>query len=133
MRNALINNKDKIKYKVFEDRSGYKFKILGIGQKAIKYKGEDGEEKFAFYDSSEAFLIGTIVLTSFDNECWNEDIRERIKAQRKLCKETDFPMFAPQDGFCWSCGHQIFTEEHDYRARNRQMTGCPVCGRSYCD
>lgn len=132
MKNALINHKEEIKYKTFENR-GYKFKILGIGQKAIKYRDKDGEDKFAFYDSYEAFRIGTIVLTSFDNECWNEDIRERIEAQRKLCKETDFPMFAPQNGFCVSCHHQIFTEKHDHRARNEPMTGCPVCHRSYCD
>lgn len=133
MKNALINHKNEIKYKVFEDGLGYKFKILGIGQKAIKYRVEGQKEEFAFYDSPKAFLIGTIVLTSFDNECWNEDIRDRIEAQRKLCKETDFPMFAPSNGFCWSCHKQIFTERHDYRARNKHITGCPECHRSYCD
>lgn len=133
MKNALINHKNDIKFKEFEDRFGCKFKVLGIGQKAIKYQIEGKEEQFAFYDSAQGFRIGTTILTSFDNECWNKDIRERIETQSKLCKETNFPMFAPQHGFCWSCHHQIFTEKHDHRARNKQITGCPICGRSYCD
>ena len=132
MKNVLLKNKNVIKYSTIQDED-YKIKILGIGPKAIKYSINDGEDEFAFHDSAQGYKLGKLILKSFDNEYWNEDIKERIKAQSELCKKDNFPMFAPQDGFCWSCGKQIFTERNDWRARNEHITGCPECHRSYCD
>lgn len=139
MKYVLLKHKNEIKYKTIEvdqsffEKPNYNIKVLGIGQKAIKYSKNDGEPEFAFYDSPQGFRIGKIIIKSFDNELWNEEIRANIKAQKELCKKTNFPMFAPDDGFCWSCHKQIFTNKNTWRAHNEPMTGCPECSRSYCD
>lgn len=131
-KNVLLKYKNQIKYSIIKD-GNRNIKILGIGPKAIKYNINDGEDQFAFHNSVEGHILTEMILKSFENEYWNESIRERIEAQRQFCKERGWPMFAPQDGFCWSCGRQIFTEKNDHRARNDHITGCPECSRSYCD
>ena len=63
------------------------------------------------------------------------DINAAKKAQKKYCKEKEYPLFAPIDGVCWSCGKNIYcvngiSVEH---ASNNLITGCPFCHRSFCD
>jgi hypothetical protein len=70
---------------------------------------------------------------------WTAAIRELRKraaqistasrAQADLCASRGLPLFAPQDGVCWSCRRQIY-EELDGKSF---VTGCPFCHRSYCD
>lgn len=131
MKNAMISHKKDIKYQDYEYK-GQKLTILGIGKKAIKYQLDGGEEQFAFYDSSEGYWICCIVLTSFENEVWNEEIRAKIKAQKDCCS-GNAPLFAPEDGFCWSCHQQIYTRISLERAGSDLITGCPHCSRSYVD
>lgn len=38
----------------------------------------------------------------------NKEVSECIKAQRKYCKATGLPHFAPSDGICWSCHRNIY-------------------------
>lgn len=130
LKTILLENKRKLKYQEYDIR-GKIIEILGIGQKAIKYS-EDGEEKFAFYDSFEGRLIAKELVKSFDNEIWNKEIREAIASQKTFCEENKIPMFAPQDGFCFSCGQQIYTRKAN-QASKEHITGCPYCHRSYCD
>lgn len=56
-----------------------------------------------------------------------------IEAQSKLCKDKKFPHFAPHDGKCYRCGKQIYDKITLERASSDLITGCPQCGRSYCD
>ncbi|WP_373845721.1 hypothetical protein [Clostridium sp.] len=85
------------------------------------------------------------------------DIQKSIEAQAKLCKEKEYPRFAPKDGICWCCNQNIYEQigwKHDEsgrkirvsldkathvtgisveRAREELITGCPHCNRTYCD
>ena len=56
-------------------------------------------------------------------------LREPIHMQKQLayCVEHNLPMFAPQDGICWSCNQQI--PDHG----DNLITGCTHCNRTYCD
>lgn len=135
----LLDNKNDLKYKDYEVR-GEKITVLGIGKKSIKYTTEAFDEpKFAFYDSFEGRMIARTLIKSFDNELWNENVRKAIAAQKQYCEENHDPHFAPEDGFCWSCGHQIYAPANGYQGRSLErastelITGCPHCSRSYCD
>lgn len=132
MKDAIIRNKNKIKYTDVEI-NGDKITITGIGNKAIKYRINDGEDEFAFYNSSEFYFIACEVLKSFENETWNGFIQENIKAQKEYCAKHEAPYFAPHDGFCTSCHHQIYSKINHDEASNELITGCPICHRSYCD
>ena len=138
IKNILIANKNELKYKDYDIR-GDKVTVLGIGKKSIKYSIDDEEPKFAFYDSFEGRIISEALVKSFDNEVWNDEVRACIEAQAKYCKDHHDPHFAPEDGFCWSCGNQIYASANGSRgesleyASNELITGCPHCHRSYCD
>ena len=69
---------------------------------------------------------------SFDNECWKEDIREKIAAQAKYCKDNHLPNFS-DDGFCTWCGHQMWNHISLERASTDHVTRCFCCSRSYLD
>lgn len=78
------------------------------------------------------------------NEHYN--VSEAIAAQDKYCETHYLPHFAPHDGYCFACGHQIYDGEM-VNAGTRQyhtgisvesagstlVTGCPHCLRSYVD
>ena len=130
---SLLNTvKNDLKYKDYEIR-GDKITVLGIGKKSIKYSLNGAEPEFAFYDSFEGHLITRALIKSFDNEFWNKDVRSAIAAQKQYCKDNHDPLFAPADGFCHSCGKQIYANGYERRASNELITGCPHCHRSYCD
>lgn len=72
------------------------------------------------------------------------DVKKSIELQNELCK--DGVQFAPANGICYYCGHQIYKEvEHiGYKGRKYTtgiptdkarilVTGCPHCGKSYCN
>lgn len=86
------------------------------------------------------------------------DVNLAIANQNKLCKEKDYPHFAPNSGRCWKCGRNIYnkhgwkveygrqievpldSEELRYttgvtveEAGKNLVIGCPHCNRSYCD
>lgn len=84
----------------------------------------------------------------------SKEILECINAQRKYCKATGLPHFAPDNGICWSCHRNIYQlyghkgrdwelidgEVYDYitgytneEAGTKLITGCPHCNRTYCD
>jgi len=148
MKSFFLNHKNEIKYKDVEFESiryvhkdgknekhleKHTYTITGIGNKAIKYQKDHGEDEFIFYDNRDFRHIAQIIIKSFDNELWNEDIRSAIAAQKQYCKDNQDPHFAPQDGFCWSCGKQIYTRIDEKQAGENLITGCPHCSRSYCD
>lgn len=150
MKNFFLNHKNEIKYKdvEFECRvwtpEGMKnethtYTITGIGKKAVKFQKDHGEDEFIFYDNSDFRYIAEIIVKSFDNELWNEKVRDCIEAQAKYCKDQQAPHFAPEDGFCWSCGNQIYADAGRSHGRDisyastELVTGCPHCHRSYCD
>ena len=142
IKSILLENKSNLKYKDYEFR-GSKATVLGIGNKSIKYSTDkDDEPQFAFYDSFEGHILSKAMIKSFDNPAWNEQVRSAIKAQEQYCKDNHDPLFAPQDGFCHSCGQQIYADiqtnwgtDWGYadRASNELITGCPHCHRSYID
>lgn len=73
------------------------------------------------------------------------NIPEARKAQYLYCKINELPHFAPDDGICWDCRQNIYSENGRTRygkkthgisvesAGNHLITGCPFCNRSYCD
>ena len=64
------------------------------------------------------------------------DVKKYYEAQKKACEKQGFPVFAPYDGHCYRCGHQIFGEDKGYtleEAGNFVITGCPYCHYSYCE
>lgn len=54
-------------------------------------------------------------------------------AQAIYCKQNKLPHFAPEDGRCYSCGHNIYDTITAERAAKELITGCPKCHYSYCD
>lgn len=67
-------------------------------------------------------------------------------AQKAFCKERGIPMFAPDNGWCYRCGGNIY-EPYTCRRGNdmvtygisvedagkRLITGCPLCHKSFSD
>jgi hypothetical protein len=54
---------------------------------------------------------------------------ELIKAQRDLCRENQWPFFAPYSGYCYSCQKDTVTEWW----ATSHITYCTRCNRSFCD
>lgn len=70
------------------------------------------------------------------------DSAKARKAQADLCKEKNYPHFAPLSGVCWNCKKDIYQQidRGTYKtgisveqATESLITGCPHCNRSYCD
>lgn len=79
------------------------------------------------------------------------DIEKSAEHQEEYCKERQFPLFAPYQGRCFSCHNNIYkpiqkqrfylgTQKQFYisgitteTASKTLITGCPHCGRSFCD
>lgn len=70
------------------------------------------------------------------------DVQKAIAAQKQLQADKGYPDFAPTNGVCWKCRHQIYEEmEHKgYKtgisvesAATSLVTGCPHCNYSYCE
>jgi len=57
---------------------------------------------------------------------------EKIKAQEEYCKKQNIPMFAPEDR-CYGCNRNIWDKITLEQATNEHITGCPYCGKSFCD
>lgn len=109
--------------------------IRGIGEKAIKYKKDGGEDEFAYIRNFsqtrinyDFYKIASHIIKSFDNELWNSKIRAKIKEQEKYCKNNKAPLCAPNDGFC-TCGNQIYLRKD----ANDWISHCPECHYAYYD
>ncbi len=61
-------------------------------------------------------------------EVTREEVARRVAAYPKWCADNNYPQFGPTDGRCYSCKKQIFEIEEE-----GPITGCPWCGRTYCD
>jgi Zn finger protein HypA/HybF involved in hydrogenase expression len=59
----------------------------------------------------------------------NERRQELLELQTKLCKDKQYPHFAPYRGTCYSCNKDIVNESWAVHL----ITGCPKCSRSFCD
>lgn len=72
---------------------------------------------------------------------------EAAKAQERYCDEHEIPIFAPRNGWCASCGRNIYEpyKVHSFgeksmrvfgisvkEAGSRLITGCPHCNRTFC-
>lgn len=58
-----------------------------------------------------------------------------IAAQKAYCEKEGLPLFAPDNGVCWSCNHSIYLN-NGYtvkEAKSRWITSCPICHRSFTD
>ena len=71
---------------------------------------------------------------------------EAAKAQERYCNEHEISVFSPTNGWCSSCGRNIFepyTVQHGSEtiqlgitveeAGKRLITGCPHCNHTFCD
>lgn len=58
---VLIHFKDQVKYQTVEFK-GQRLKVLGIGQKAIKYSINGQDAEFAYHDSPQGFHITQVIL-----------------------------------------------------------------------
>lgn len=78
------------------------------------------------------------------------DIEKGIDAQKRYCSKLGQPYFAPRDGACPNCHHNIYSEvKRTVKALSRityQYTGisvenagkfliteCPHCNKSFCN
>lgn len=66
------------------------------------------------------------------------NISEAIDAQKRYCKENEFPHFAPRNGRCYRCNQNIYKEINGYgisveAAGTKLITGCPHCSWSFCE
>lgn len=62
--------------------------------------------------------------------------QKAIEAQEKYCSKNKLPHFAPHNGNCYICGKNIYEGQLAIsveQASSSLITGCPYCGRSYCD
>jgi len=71
---------------------------------------------------------------------------ESAIAQEAYCNKHGCPVFIPSTGYCPNCGGNIF-EPYNVRrgseyvtlgidveeAGRRLITGCPLCGRTFCE
>lgn len=56
-----------------------------------------------------------------------------LRKQRELCGSKGYPFFMPRDGYC-GCGRDIVEgETEDGNDGGMLVTGCPYCGKSYCE
>ena len=62
-----------------------------------------------------------------------EDLLDKEKAQEKYCKEHGYMVLVPYYGTCFRCGQNIWKKISVEEAGKRYITGCPYCGRSWCD
>ena len=108
------------------------YTITGMGKKAIKFQLNHGEDEFAFWDTYEAFEVMHIILKSFDNDCWNDEIRAKIQAQKEYC-EKDHSPFIMDDGFCTFCNGQSYNHISLERCQTEWLSGCHNCGHSHYD
>ena len=65
--------------------------------------------------------------------CTKTDVGIKLLAQKAYCKRKEYPLFAPDDGICYACHKQIYSEISILQAGHTHITGCPICHRSYCD
>ena len=56
---------------------------------------------------------------------------EKMKAQKEYCKKHDVPFFAPEQ--CYGCNRFFWDKITLEQATNEHITGCPYCGKSFCD
>lgn len=61
------------------------------------------------------------------------NIVEYLEAQKNYCKQNNLPQFSPEDGYCYSCGNNIYELISLEEASKILITGCPHCRRSFCD
>lgn len=70
------------------------------------------------------------------------NVGQACKAQSDLCKEKNYPHFAPTSGVCYACKRNIYQEiDHGTyktgiwveKASSELITGCLHCNRTYCD
>lgn len=70
------------------------------------------------------------------------NVEEANKAQDTYCDKNNLPMFAPSTGNCYRCHKNIYLpfQKGDIvtgisveSAGRRLITGCPHCGKSFCD
>ena len=55
------------------------------------------------------------------------------EAQAKFCREHDVLILVPIHGSCFRCGRDIWVKITPEEAGERYITGCPYCGRSWCE
>jgi hypothetical protein len=57
---------------------------------------------------------------------------EALRLQRENC--PDSMNFLPCSGYCWSCTYDLVQHYGlEAIASGRNVTGCPICHKSYCD
>ena len=81
-----------------------------------------------------AMTVNSVTIPSLiqDLDLLNTNVTDRAD-RYFILKDKGGPYFAPKDGFCWSCGEQIYERISWEQARHELITGCPHCSRSYCD
>ena len=141
MKKTMLKNKRKLMFKDIEhkytpygseDKKTDIYTVTGMGKKALKYQINHGEDKFAYWDSYDFFKVASIILKTFENDCWNKEIIAKIEAQKHYCRQTHSP-YVMDDGFCTSCNHQTFQKISIERCRTEWLSSCHHCCYSYYD
>lgn len=62
------------------------------------------------------------------------EMKEYKEAQVRYCDDNDLPCFAPPDGHCYKCGHQIYGGRFGFTKKQASamlITYCPYCSYSF--
>lgn len=58
-------------------------------------------------------------------------LKNKAEAQVNYCTFKEIPTFAPIDGWCYSCGKNIYSKITLDQASSDVITGCPHCHHSF--
>lgn len=63
------------------------------------------------------------------------NVNESLKAQLKLCNDKKMMCFSPENGTCWHCHLNIYSENGftTEQAGNELITYCPFCHYSFLE
>jgi hypothetical protein len=89
-------------------------------------------------------IVGKVVAESKEEPSEHFNVLDSLAAQKRYCEEKSYPHFAPENGICWRCNQQIYTEGKNRmgnssegisveKAGSELITGCPHCNWSYCE
>jgi hypothetical protein len=60
-------------------------------------------------------------------------MKSKSQLQQEYCELKKLPMFAPDDGICFSCDKNIYDKLTEEQVSTELITGCPFCNTSYCE
>lgn len=64
-------------------------------------------------------------------ECTNNETQQKIQAQKEYCEKAKMPYFALDN--CTNCRRNYWERITLKEASTQLITGCKICGNSFCE